>query len=164
VEVEMKKRARRSIIAMVVLALALDFSFQQTIEARTVITSIVLPRGRTRSWIVSPGDPDEIQVWYYTDGKSATASLWTSAGSQILFGPGGVPFIVLTTYYYPKGKSRVQLDQTSIDPFGRNISMSRTTGQYLLSIKIKKHATGDGWGHLDNIGTGEATGLSVKIK
>jgi len=138
-----------AITAMIALALMLGAVFLQVAEATTRTDTI---HRETKSWVVSPGDPDIFDIYYYPDGRGATAQWWSS---WFPFVNGTDPFIVMSIYYYSSSQGWVFLTSGNVDPFGGQFNMYLTTGKYLLEMKIYHQP-----GNKDP----QATGVSIQVR
>ena len=137
------------VVAIFALALLLSMTFLQIAEATTRTDTI---HRETKSWIVAPGDPDILDVYYYPDGRGATAQWWSS---WFPFVNGTDPLVVISIYYRSPSMGWVFLTSGSVDPFGGQFYMYLTTGTYLLEMKIYHQS-----GNKDP----QSTGVSIQIR
>lgn len=139
----------RAIVAMLALALTLGAVFLQVADATTRTDTI---HRETKSWIVAPGDPDILDVYYYPDGYGATVKWWSS---WFPFVNGTDPLVVISIYAYSPSQGWVFLTSGSVDPYGGQFNMLLTTGKYLLEMKIYHQS-----GNKDP----QSTGVSLQVK
>ena len=121
------------------------------IEAATRTDTI--SRGQTKGWMVSPGDPDVLDVYYSADGRGAIAEWWQGFPAWLA---GWAPTIFTDFYYYSMSRGWVYLWTGTADPWSQHFDLLLSSGTYLIRFRIYQNPTG-GSGHQIN-------SLSLKIR